>query len=116
MLAFLVHSFLGLRCLVMFLRVPFIEPKHDAATMTAQELLTGSESRKTKIVANVEMSKDIDMPETSEVLKNTLDEVNACTMSGPFNIGDLLLMFGRFFNVTRRFGIQQGLKDVGTCR
>ena len=57
-------------------------------------------------------------PEVAAAYIKTIEEVctTVCsgTVDGPSDFGDMLVRFGQFFNVARRFGIQQGLRDGGT--
>ena len=55
--------------------------------------------------------KDRYNPETKAAYDKTFDEVNSGCMRGPFTADQIQEKYGDYFNVTGRFGIQQGLKE-----
>ena len=81
------------------------------AERTVAALELGAPKRRTKIMQNMLMPSDVRRPQTRAAYSKTIEEVGQGIMRGPFSLDEIKARHGLSYNVTRRFGIQQGEKE-----
>ena len=93
---------------------PFFLHCEVPAAITVAELLATAERRRADTLRRVKfMAEKGGTDQAYAIYQKTLKEVAAGTIAGPFTHDELVVRFGRFYNVIPSFGLHQGSDEAG---
>ena len=94
---------------------PFFEPLLVPAKLTVSQLLLGAPARRIRIVARIEVDATHAKPELlSAVFNKTMSEVEEHKMGPPLEEVDVQSKYGNHYNIVQRYGIEQGVDELGS--